>query len=738
LKVWLRWTLPEIERLKQLYRIPFLDKFTPGSYLSSFQSRLHCYRRPGCGLLLLVLLGGSLALLDQGLPPPVERARQTSAQVLDSQDRMLRIFTVPPGYWRLPARPGDVDPLFIRMLMAYEDQRFPDHSGVDPLAVMRALGQWLWHGRIVSGASTLTMQTARLLEPHPRDLIGKIGEMLRALQLERRYTKDEILGFYLTLAPYGGNLEGVRVAALAWFGKEPTRLTAAEAALLVVLPQAPSRLRPDRYPERARAARDKVLARMEQLGMLTSRQAAEAREEPVPIRRHPLPFLAPHLADRLHAAQPGMTRHRTYIDRDLQQTLETLVRQQHSTLESHSSIAMLVVANHDRRVLAYVGASDFFDTRRAGQVDLAQAIRSPGSTLKPLIYGLGFDDLLIHPETLIEDVPTRFGDYAPTNFGHTYAGQLTVREALQQSLNILAVAVLEQVGPARVAARLREVGLPLHWNAANPQPGLPLALGGVGATLEKLVTLYASFASGGVVAPLHLGPDDPESPGQPLLSATACWYLSEILRGSPTPQHIAPLASAARPRLIAHKTGTSYGFRDAWALGFDADYTVGVWVGRPDGSPSPGHYGRNTAAPLLFRIFDLLPESVNPPLPPPDQALRVVSRMQLPERLRYFRTRPALQMRSALPLSITFPVNGATVELPDQDGALAALPLAAKGGIRPLRWLVNGRPLPADPWQRETFWLPDGEGQVRITVLDQSGQTASAEVWLSRMPTRHW
>ncbi|MCB1771448.1 MAG: penicillin-binding protein 1C, partial [Candidatus Competibacteraceae bacterium] len=218
----------------------------------------------------------------------------------------------------------------------------------------------------------------------------------------------------------------------------------------------------------------------------------------------------------------------------------------------------------------------------------------------------------------------------------------------------------------------------------------------------------------------------------------ACWYLSEILRGSPVPQNIAPLTSSARPRLIAHKTGTSYGFRDAWALGFDADYTVGVWVGRPDGSPSPGHYGRNTAAPLLFRVFDLLPETTHPLSPPPDQALQVVGRAQLPERLRYFRTRPTLPMFSDSPLSITFPLNGTTVELPEQNGALAELPLAAKGGIRPLRWLVNGRPLPADPWRREAFWPPDGEGQVRITVLDQSGQTVSAKVWLSRMPTGHW
>ncbi|MCP5159620.1 MAG: penicillin-binding protein 1C [Gammaproteobacteria bacterium] len=677
-----------------------------------------------------MVLGGFLWFLDRWLPPPVEPARQTSVQVLDAQDRLLRVFTTPPGVWRLPVQPTAVDPLYLNLLMAYEDRRFLHHPGVDPLAMVRALGQWLNHGWVVSGASTLTMQTARLLEPHRRDLLGKIGEMARALQLERRYTKDEILSFYLTLAPYGGNLEGVRAAALAWFGKEPARLTAAEAALLVVLPQAPSRLRPDRYPERARAARDKVLARMEQLGVLTPRQVAEAREEPVPTWRHPLPFLAPHLADRLRAVQPETMLHRTFIDRDLQRTLETLARQQHSALESHSSIALLVVANRDQRVLAYVGASDFFATRRAGQVDMIQAIRSPGSTLKPLVYGLGFDDLLIHPETLIEDVPTRFGDYTPTNFRNTYAGQLTVREALQQSLNIPAVAVLEQVGPARVAARLREVGLPLDWNRANPHPGLPLVLGGVGTTLEKLVTLYASFANGGSVAPLRFSLADPESVGQPLLSDTACWYLGEILRDAPVPQNIAPPSSTARPRFIAHKTGTSYGFRDAWALGFDADYTVGIWVGRPDGAPSPGHYGRNTAAPLLFRVFNLLPEPARRSPPPPPKALRVVNRRQLPERLRYFHTRPAVQNLDAPRLNITFPVTGTIVELPRHDGGLVELPLAATGGVRPLRWLVNGRLLPTDPWRRETFWQPDGEGQVRITVLDQSGQIASTQVWI--------
>jgi penicillin-binding protein 1C len=685
------------------------------------------------GVLGVLAVGVVLLALDRWAPPSTARAEQTSVRVLDAQGRLLRAFTTPPGVWRLPARPEDVDPLYLRMLVAYEDRRFASHPGVDVLAVARALGQGLRHGRVVSGASTLTMQTARLLEPHPRDLRGKFREMGRALQLERRYGKDEILRFYLTLAPYGGNLEGVRAASLAWFGKEPSRLTAGEAALLVVLPQAPSRLRPDRFPERARAARDKVLARMGQLGVLTEHQVAEARQEPLPLRRRSLPFLAPHLADRLRQGQPAVTLHPTFIDRDLQRTLETLARRQRIVREQpDSSVAILVVAHRDRRVLAYVGASDFFAARRAGQVDMVRAVRSPGSTLKPLVYGLGFDDLRIHPETLIDDVPTRFGDYSPTNFRNVYAGQLTVREALQQSLNIPAVAVLEQVGSARVAARLREAGLPLHWNAMHSQPGLPLVLGGVGTTLEALVTLYAGFANGGEIAPLRFGPADREQPGQRLLSEAACWYLGDILRAAPLPSNVIAPGNITHPRPIAHKTGTSYGFRDAWALGFDTDYTVGVWVGRPDGSPNPGHYGRNTAAPLLFRIFDLLPQPTVRSTAPPADVLRVTRREQLPERLRYFRTRPALETVNAPPLTLTFPVAGSTVELPEREGKLIDLPLTARGGVRPLRWLVNGRPLAADPWRRDAFWPPDGVGLARITVLDQVGQSASAEVWISR------
>lgn len=682
------------------------------------------------GFALLLSLLGLLLWLDQQLPPPTAAANHTSPLVLDAQQRLLRGFSVAPGVWRLPATVADVDALYLHMLRAYEDQRFNQHDGIDVWAALRATSQWLRHGRIVSGASTLTMQAARLLEPHPRHLRGKIGEMFRALQLERRYSKDEILSFYLTLAPYGGNIEGIRAASLAWLGKEPAHLSAAEAALLVVLPQAPSRLRPDRYPHRATYARNKVLRRMAELGVISAGQAEEAQQEPVPQQMRRLPWLAPHLAQRLHQAQPQRLQHHTFINRDLQQTLENLVRQHSQQLEAHSSIALLVVEQRSRRVLAYVSGAAFHDAARAGEVDLIRAIRSPGSTLKPLIYGFAFDDLLLHPATLIEDVPTRFGNYQPSNFLNTYAGQVTVREALQQSLNIPAVAVLQEVGAARIALRLRQAGLALSWDKAPADPGLPLALGGVGSNLETLVTLYASIAAGGEVKALRFSTADAEGAAHPLLSPLACWYLGDILHDSPIPQHVTPPSSTARRRWIAHKTGTSYGFRDAWALGFDPDYTVGVWVGRPDGTPSPGHYGRNTAAPLLFRVFELLPQPQHAPTPAPPGVLTVFNNAQLPERLRYFRTQAASATHLAPRLEITFPLHGTTLELAETAGQLAALPLVAKGGMRPLHWLVNGQPLPVNTWRREAQWQPDGVGLARISVLDARGEGASAEVWI--------
>jgi len=690
-----------------------------------------------------VLLGfaGLIFLVDRILPPDLSRLARTSTMVLDSRDRLLRAFTTPDGKWRLRTRPDQVDPLYRTMLLAYEDRRFYRHPGVDPLAAARALGQLIASGRIVSGASTITMQTARLLEPRPRTVVSKVIESLRALQLEARFDKDEILSMYLTLAPFGGNLEGVRATSLAYFGKEPARLTPGEAALLVSLPQSPTRLRPDRFSGEARAARDRVLALMERRGVLTETQAREAREEAVPARRHALPFHAPHLARRLAAERPDTSAIGTTIDGELQAALEGLLRLEQAAVQPKATIAAIVVENTSRKVLAYAGSADFFDSDRAGQIDMVRAIRSPGSTLKPFIYGMAFDALLIHPETIVIDQPTRFGGYRPENFLRAYHGEVPVRTALQQSLNVPAVAVLERIDPVRFAARLRVAGVPIRFSGRSETPGLPLALGGLGVSLRELAMLYASLADGGDARPLVETRGDPASTGEPqgamLLGGLGAWYVTRILEEAPLPENFLPAENRKRPRRIAYKTGTSYGFRDAWAVGYNARYTVGVWVGRPDGVPSPDYFGRATAAPRLFRVFDLLPESAGPPLPDRPKGAIVAHNADLPERLRRLDGRGAapidggdLGQALSQPLVIAFPPDGAVLDLERTDKGLKPLPLMAEGGDRPFSWLVNGKAVPSQPHRRGAAWQPDGEGFVQITLIDGKGRIARAEALL--------
>jgi penicillin-binding protein 1C len=620
------------------------------------------------------------------------------------------------------------------MLLAYEDKRFDGHRGVDPLALLRAVGQFLGHGHIVSGASTLTMQTARLLEPRPRTLIAKLIEMGRALQLEERFRKDEILSIYLTLAPYGGNLSGIRAATRFYFGKEPRELSDAEAALLVALPQSPERFRPDRAPAAAKAARDRVLSRLAETGVLSPAVADEARLAALPVGRLPAAFDAPHLAERLVAAAPAAVEIHSAIDGDLQHRVEALATRRQQDLEAGATLAILVVENATHAVRAYLGAGDYFDDRSGGKNDMVRAVRSPGSTLKPFVYGLAFDDLLIHPETIVDDVPMRFGDYAPQNFDHRFHGEMTAREALQLSLNLPAVALLDRIGPARFTGLFRDLGLPLRLPDEVSQPGLPIILGGVGTSLENLVTLYAGLAAGGELRPLRLTSDAPEGDPHRLMSPVAAWYLTNILRETPPPPSWLAGGNRAKAPLVAYKTGTSYGFRDAWAIGYSADYTVGVWVGRPDGSFSPGRMGRDSAAPILFTVFDQLPwRERRPPAPP--AGVLIAANAELPAALRRFDAgaiRSGVTSNVAAPGAprILFPVDGSTVALARRGEALQSLPLDADGGALPLLWLVNGQRIDSAPFRREAQWLPDGPGQVRITVIDRAGRATSSEVWL--------
>lgn len=659
---------------------------------------------------------GLIVVIERMGPPPLERAgvKEVSTQVLDRNGTLLRPFTTAAGRWRLPADVEETDPDYIALLLAYEDKRFFSHRGVDPLAVGRALWQAATRGRVVSGASTITMQLARLIEPREeRSLAAKFHEMVRALQIEATLSKREILELYLTLAPFGGNLEGIRAASLSYFGKEPRRLALHEAALLVALPQSPELRRPDRFPEAARAARRRVLERAVAAGLITPAEAAAAAARPVPTQRRAFPMHAAHLAQDVVSAQAGRTVHRLTIDRDLQSALERIAAQHAYKAGPAQSVAILLVEHASGEVLAHVGSADFFDARRAGQIDMARAIRSPGSALKPFVYGLAFERGLAHPETLIEDRPTRFGSYAPRNFDRDFQGTVSVREALQHSLNLPAVQVLEAVGPERFLARLRAAGAQIalpDWAS----PGLAVVLGGAGLRLVDLAQLYAGLARGGAPVTLRWSLDEPhgQPPPERLLAPIAAWYVGDILRGTPPPAHAAGGA-------IAFKTGTSYGYRDAWAVGFDGRYTAAVWVGRPDGGASPGLSGIGAAAPLLFDVFARLGPSRAPLGTPPPDAV-IASTAELPPPLREFGA--ALNAsRDAGGPRIAFPPDGARVEVTGSGDGLA---LKVDGGTLPLTWLMNGRPLSAAQRQRLAFWQPDGEGFAELTVLDARGRAS--------------
>ncbi|MGG5817499.1 penicillin-binding protein 1C [Falsiroseomonas sp. HW251] len=631
--------------------------------------------------------------LDRLFPPNLSRYRAAGIEILDRDARTLSVLSA-AGTWRLRTDIGDVPPHLIAMLIAAEDRRFRHHPGVDPVALARASAQWIRAGRVVSGGSTLTMQAARLLEPRPRTLRSKLIEIARALQLEARYSKDEILGIWLTLAPQGGNLEGLRAGSLAWFGRAPATLDAAESALLVALARKPEALRPDRHAEAARRARDAVLlARASGAGEVNADERAHALAQAVPQRRLPMPRLAPHLARELSRGAPAGARIATTLDRDLQRAAERLAGEALRDLPDRAALAMVIADIDSREIRALVGGA-FGEESRAGMLDLSRAVRSPGSALKPFLYALAFENGVARPDSVIADMPLRFGAYAPENFDRGFAGRVTAADALRQSLNLPAVALLNEVGALRFASMLKAAGVPPRL-PAGAEPSLPLALGGAGMTLRGMVSLYAVLGDGGRAAPLRVAPGD-DVLRTPVIAPRAAAQVAGVLvqrfpEGGPTG--------------VAWKTGTSWGGRDAWALGLDARHVAGVWVGRPDGTPIPGAQGRTLALPVLARAFALLPAA-------PREALAV-------------RAAPANAMAGAEPadrLRLLFPMPNAVL----MEGGTVTI--RAAGGRRPLTFLVDGAPLEAERARREAAWTPPGPGFYRVTVLDADGVSARAEL----------
>jgi penicillin-binding protein 1C len=617
-------------------------------------------------LALLLLLAG----FDAAHPPALDRLAVVGTEVVDRTGRTLALRPTRGGVWRFRTAANDVSPVFLKTLIDTEDRRFWTHPGVDPIALARAAFQDLRAGRVVSGGSTLTMQAARLLEPRPRTWRSKLIEIAHAVQLELHYSKREILGIWLTLAPYGGNLEGVRAGALAWFGVPPNLLEAEQAALLVGIPRRPEALRPDRHAARALALRDRILG---------------YEGPPVPDRRVALPVHARQAV----AALPRAPRVATTLDGGLQAALERQVDAQMQQLPDRVSLAIVVADLASREIRALVSGGTAHSEARSWALDLTRAVRSPGSALKPFIYAMAMQEGFAGPQTRVEDLPRRFGAYAPEDFDRGFAGTLTAGEALRRSLNLPAVALLDRIGPLRFAAAVQSAGVTLRL-PQGADPSLPIALGGVGITLRDLAGLYAALGTDGAARKLHLQPEPEFS--VPFLSPQAARAIAEVITQ--------PIPDGGQSG-IAWKTGTSWGGRDAWAMGFDRAHVVGVWIGRPDGTALPGATGRSLAVPVMAHAFDLLP--------PAPRSAKPAARM-------------AGEGGGADALRLLFPPPGAVLTT---EGAIT---IRAMGGRRPLTFLVDGAPVQAQAARREAAWHPLGPGFYRVTVLDAEGAAVRAAV----------
>lgn len=661
-------------------------------------------------------------LFDLAAPPPLERAAVASPIVVDRNGRWLHAYTTPEGRWRFRANLDEIDPRFVERLVAVEDKRFWKHGGVDPLAVARAGSGALASGRISSGASTITMQAARLLEPRPRTIPSKIIEMFRAAQIERRLSKRQVLELYLTLTPYGGNVEGVRAASLLYFDKEPRSLTDAEQALLIALPQAPEARRPDRRGKAARDARDGILAKFEKVGVIEPRLAAEAREAGVRQTRSILPRTAYHATLELagRASEYPYAVVPSTLDIAMQHDVEALVAAAASRASDGATAAAIVIDTKTRAVRAMAGSAGVSST--GGWIDMSRALRSPGSTLKPFIYALAFDDGLLGPDTVIEDMPQSFDGYAPENFDRTFRGEITAADALQHSLNVPAVRVLDRIGAERLAAAFQSAGVTLATpDHANKEMGLTLALGGAGVTMRDLAALYAGLAQGGAVKPLAWTETDVRKlaaePAHQIFSRETAIKVSTILEDSPALSGRAPSDLSENAPPVSMKTGTSYGYRDAWAAGHAGGYAVIVWVGRADGGSRPGVTGRDAAAPVLYAIFDALwrldPNAGRGIAPDAEGEAVVAVRLDPPR-------------RASAP-EIVFPRDGVELYADGYGPETRGFSLSARGGAGGYAWYAGGDPVTKGA-DGKAVWRPTGPGFYDIVVIDGRGLKTTAKV----------
>ncbi len=705
------------------------------------------------GLIVLLLF----LAVDQLLPlaqPFSQQQQDKFARLIVAQDGTpLRAFADKQGVWRYPVSLHEVSPRYIDTLLAYEDRWFWYHPGINPFSMLRAASQNLYYGRVISGGSTLTMQVARILDPHKRTFSGKLKQMFRALQLEWHHSKSQILTLYLNLAPFGGPLEGVQAASYAYLSKPVKELSLAEAALLSVLPQSPSRFRPDRHPLRATRARNKVLDRLHSFGYLSREQLEDAKLELVIPQLEASPMLAPILAERLKRRVPRGAILTTTIDANLQANLESLLQGYTRRLPDKSSAAVLVVNHHDMAVKAYVASADFFDSERYGQVDMIRAVRSPGSTLKPFLYAMALDQGLISSHSMLMDEAIQLAAYRPKNFTDNFSGAVSMSEALQRSLNVPAIQVLQFLGPGYFHAQLENAGLKLRLPSGG-KPNLSMVLGGTGTRLEELVSAYSAFSRGGKAGQLRYTQDSLLKENY-LISPGAAWIIRDILSKIQYRNGFSEMINHGTS--LAWKTGTSYGFRDAWAIGMTTDYTIGIWTGRPDGTPVPGHYGAQTAVPLLRTVAENLPRvdtkrslKMTPFLRPdsvtqqlicwPDGRLKIQTDPEHCQKTQLSwildnTVPPVLAVNPQLEtvlneLKIISIEHGLHIRQPEGSSQPLAINLEAQGGRGGMLWFINGKPFNKQATRAVLSYTFDKGGKYQISTIDRTGQTDQVTLYV--------
>jgi len=556
---------------------------------------------------LVAVLSVFFLVLVVDLVFPVHTDIYYSRLILSDENKILNASLSVDQQWRMKAGIDEVSPLFLKTLIEKEDRWYRFHPGVNPVALLRAIFQNLSSGKRVSGASTITMQVIRMLEPRARTIPNKLVECFRALQLEMHHSKDEILDLYINLLPYGGNVQGVKAASFLYLGQEPKALSLAQAVALAIIPNDPNHLRLGLQNDDIVKVRNIWLKKLSKRGFFNSSSLADALFEPLTARRYEAPKQVPHLARLLSQKYPNDPVINTFINLRYQDFIENTVSNEVAMYRGMGvgNTSVVLIDNHKHAVIAYVGSAGFMETQFQGQVDGASALRSPGSALKPFLYALAMDKGLITPKTILQDIPQNFNGYRPMNYDETFRGRLPASQALALSLNIPAVDLANRVGVELFNEKLSRGGL--KWIGERKKTlGLSVVLGGCGVTLTELTHLYSCLATDGIEFPLRFAENEKESLADSLFSPQATWMINEILTGLKRPDLPNNFENSVNLPHIAWKTGTSYGRRDAWSIGYNPDFTIGVWVGNFDGTGVPELSGADFATPILFKIFNFL------------------------------------------------------------------------------------------------------------------------------------